>query len=558
MPRTTTCYGTPFSVLPRNCANGHSPWRPYKGGRAHPPFQDLGRTHPTIHNKSTGSKSGEALTTGPGLGLPTDETLVNREMSPMERDIGTLLYLAQMPFLDRLELAYVSGTADRTVHDAVMRLERKGLVKSIRHATDLIASTRRLYVTSDGLRRLAERDGTGMQELLQRYPVSGHWRRILLERLDAVGVIYRVASSVAAVGSSLRFRWYRRAPLDAAMVLPDGRTVDVVRQGASSDRTGFSKRIWRLLDEPLHDLLLMLTPDDVRMRHASTILTRSRELVLLALEKNAALTTTVEQPVWHLASLNTVVDLRRAMPRVKPDGELPKEPPLSRPLSPNDLPVLDGGFDVPDHLLPAVLKPAEKRTLDILADWPWIIFSNLVGLLGVSPARTSQLTTPLVGAKLTCRVDVGGKERLALTDWGLALLAHRDRTSVGRLRNQWSADLKDDHAPRMWRNVSGTRSRLLARNMEHTEAVHWFLAQLVRQAKPSGYQVLQLDPPHKANRFFQHAYKLHPPRRLRYLAQGTGNLALLPGVGAPSGSAQDHGCTPCSLPALLLLNAAHG
>ena len=252
----------------------------------------------------------------------------------MERDIGTLRYLAQMPFLDRLELAYVSGTADRTVHDAVARLEQRGLVKSVRHATDLIASTRRLYVTSEGLGWLASNEGISIQELLQRYPVSGHWRRILLERLDAVAVIYRVASSVAAVGSPLRFRWYRRAPLDAAIVLPDGRTVGVVRQGATSDKTGFSKRVWRLLDEPLPDLLLVLVPDDVRIRHAGKLLTRAREMVLLALEKNAALTSH-EQPVWRLASLNTVVSLRRAMSRVKPDGELPKEPPLSSPLLPN-------------------------------------------------------------------------------------------------------------------------------------------------------------------------------------------------------------------------------
>ena len=180
---------------------------------------------------------------------------------------------------------------------------------------------------------------------------------------------------------------------------------------------------------------------------------------------------------------------------------------------PNDLPVLDDGFNVPDHLLPAVLKPAEKRTLDILADWPWITFRNLVGLLGVSAARTSQLTTPLVGAKLACRVEVGGTERMALTDWGLALLARRDRTSVGRLRNQWSVEPVNDSAPRTWRNVSGTRGRLLARNIEHTEAVHRFLAQLVRQAKPSGYQVAQLEPPHRATRHFWHNHKLrsiHP------------------------------------------------
>ena len=107
----------------------------------------------------------------------------------------------------------------------------------------------------------------------------------------------------------------------------------------------------------LPDLLLVLAPDKVRMHHAGRLLTGARELVLLALEKNAALTSH-EQPVWRLASLNTVVSLRRAMSRVKPDGELPKEPPLSNPLLPNDLPVLDGGFDVPDQLLPAVLKPA--------------------------------------------------------------------------------------------------------------------------------------------------------------------------------------------------------
>ena len=36
----------------------------------------------------------------------------------MQRDLRTLQYLATMPFLDRLELAAVSNTADRTMHDA--------------------------------------------------------------------------------------------------------------------------------------------------------------------------------------------------------------------------------------------------------------------------------------------------------------------------------------------------------------------------------------------------------------------------------------------------------
>ena len=54
--------------------------------------------------------------------------------------------------LTGLELAAVSGGPDRTTHDAVTRLERQGLAAPLRHATDPMASTRRLYVTDVGLR----------------------------------------------------------------------------------------------------------------------------------------------------------------------------------------------------------------------------------------------------------------------------------------------------------------------------------------------------------------------------------------------------------------------
>ena len=37
-----------------------------------------------------------------------------------------------------------------------------------------------------------------------------------------------------------------------------------------------------------------------------------------------------------------------------------------------------------DHLLPVFLKPAEKRALDLVSDWPWITLTDLAGLLGVS------------------------------------------------------------------------------------------------------------------------------------------------------------------------------
>lgn len=101
-------------------------------------------------------------------------------MSPTEREMHALRALAAMPFLDAPELASVSGTAARTMHCTVSALGRGGLVDAVPHATDLIAPTRRLYVTSKGLDRLAWELGVDVEDVLERYPVSAHWQRILL------------------------------------------------------------------------------------------------------------------------------------------------------------------------------------------------------------------------------------------------------------------------------------------------------------------------------------------------------------------------------------------
>ena len=270
-------------------------------------------------------------------------------------DLRSLRFLASMPFLDRLELAAVSGTPDRTTHDAVARLKRRGLVDSVRHATDVLVSTRRLYVTRSGLRWLAENEGADMDELLQRYPVSAHWRRILLSRLDAVGAIYRLASTIAALRGSSRFRWYRRAPMDAALVLPDRRVIGIVRQGATSDRTGFSKRVWRRLEGPEPYLLLMLAPDEARLRHAQELLRRASFPATLALEGSAAMAASRGQ-VWRLPSSDRKFDLRAALSPVRLGGMLTRESPLSNPLVPPDLEVPDTLLRVPDHLLPPSLS----------------------------------------------------------------------------------------------------------------------------------------------------------------------------------------------------------
>ena len=128
-----------------------------------------------------------------------------------------------------------------------------------------------------------------MDGLLRSRPVSQQWRRILLERLDAIASVYRLASTIAGAARPICLRLYRAAPLDAALMLPGGKTVGVVRQGAAADRTAFAKRLWRLGQGPLPGAVLILTSDEVRLRHARRLLARTPVNALLALERDAVL-----------------------------------------------------------------------------------------------------------------------------------------------------------------------------------------------------------------------------------------------------------------------------
>ena len=134
--------------------------------------------------------------------------------------------------------------------------------------------------------------------------------------------------------------------------------------------------------------------------------------------------------------------------------------------------------------------------------------------MGLPPSGVSKLTSRLDRLGLVSNVRLGGRRRLALSRRGLALLARRDRASVSRAAQRWSVEPVDGKPPSCWRDVPGARSRPLARTIEHTEAVHRFMAALVRQAKGiPGCRVLQVTPPHHAARYFRYRGRLraiHP------------------------------------------------
>ena len=58
-------------------------------------------------------------------------------MTAGEWDLPAMRCLAAMPFLDRLELAVITGMSEGTAHYVLGRLRGAGLADSIRHAAPL-------------------------------------------------------------------------------------------------------------------------------------------------------------------------------------------------------------------------------------------------------------------------------------------------------------------------------------------------------------------------------------------------------------------------------------
>ena len=467
---------------------------------------------------------------------------------------GDLLrLLGKMPFLDRLEAAAVSGWSRGAVYASCAALEEAGLIAPLPHASELLAPTRRYHLTQAGLRRLAELEETGLGELLRSRPLTAHWRRLLQERLDGVASTYRLAAAITEAAWPLRFRWYRAAPMDAAIALPDGRTLFVVRQGETADRTAFAKRLWRLREGARPGAYLLLVPDAVRLRHTARLMAAASSPAFLALERDAVAGDTGVR-VWRTASGSPWLSLAEVLPHVTAHRAWPGEEPLARATVPRDVQPR-GLCETPAPMLPSALGASRKRVLGLMSDWPWIAPADLGPLLGVSDRRVSQALRPLREASLVARV--GG--RLVLSDRGLALLARREP-----LRRQPRPQALERPAPRPGRAAHlAQRHRQAQPPAPAHHRPHGRRPRLRggagragalrgvgdRAARPAALRVPLFPPPRPP--------ALGPPRRLRPPAPRAGAVGVLPRVGAPRRQALDDGGPPRPLPALLRLAAPH-
>ncbi len=320
--------------------------------------------------------------------------------------------------------------------------------------------------------------------------------------LDAVAVVYRLASAASDAARPVAIVWRRGAPQDADLALPEGRVLSVVRLGRAADRTSTGRRLYRFAEDAGGRTALVVVADETRLRHVRRLLADSPVTAFAALERSVA-DAACDRRVWRTSSTASALDLRTVLACAGP-GPIPFEPdPRLRASMPGA--VGFGGSDDERRpwLLPAALKAAEKNAVDVVFDWPWIRPRHVAALLGTRRSRTSLLLRRLRRSGLVERRKVGGRSRLTLTDRGLVLLGRRDRVSVGALKKRWSPGPEDPESPGDWRSVTGGRSRQLLRNIEHTEAVHRFVAALARQARARNLEIVQIDPPARSSRYFR-------------------------------------------------------
>ena len=419
-------------------------------------------------------------------------------MTPL--DVELLRLLADMPFLDRLEAFAISGRSTGGVYKAVHRLEDEGLAAPVPHATDLTSPTRRFHLTSAGLRCLAQEEGVPVDRILRTKPVSAWWRRLLLERLDAAAVIYRIAAAVANVHLPIRFRWYRAMPMDAAIALPGGRTIAIVREGHTGRQVelrqaglaahGGPAIRRRPPHRPRRDPPAPRPPSvDKSEGHRGPRHRRRRGRG------------------WHRRpGVAVALRQRRRQPagRHRPHearGERSprKGPWLGPPCRRTSASTGAGGASPITCCPPSSSPPRSEPSTSSptgpgspSTTWPGCWASSATG-----PTRSPPPCRGSASSPASLREDAASPS----PDEGLAMLARRDRAAVGGARKRWSAEPKDAGD---WRSVSGRRSRQLLRNMEHTAAVHCFVAALATQARELGWETDQLDPPRRASRYFRY------------------------------------------------------
>ena len=186
-----------------------------------------------------------------------------------------LLQLCAAPLTTVSELARFNRVPATTLRGRLERLAELGLADSVPHRLGALGPKppRRYFPTKRGIHTAAAFEWR-TKSFLEDHPVSRQWFRILAERLDAVAVLYHVAALIADAdpeGDPVRVDHYRQGPYDLLITLSGGRSVGILRQGATLPSPNLRYRLRTVENLPVSQrptVTLVITGSDQATRRA--------------------------------------------------------------------------------------------------------------------------------------------------------------------------------------------------------------------------------------------------------------------------------------------------
>ena len=435
--------------------------------------------------------------------------------------------LSRMPFVESVELALILGEPHSTVHRVLTDLLADGIVGRASHGTVHLPSSRRYYLTASGVREAADSLGFDTpSDFVRAYPMSLEWLTLLIRRLDAVAIVYRLAATMSPGTGGLRSRveFHRRGRFDATISLHDGRDFGVVRQGLALRRRSLYDRLRAIAEYDYSrrpDTVLILVPsvweERLTMRFCEE---RNLDDCYVAVESRVALERR-NRRLWCKTSW--VVGSRfftlehvssQGMPVRRPFTESPER---KRASIPN-----------PERMIQAApafgISPSEKRTLDLITDHPMIPREHLATWLGVSDGRISQMMRSLVNTwGLIERHGKRGDTRFTLSAQGIRYVTYRDRAQLPTTQGIWSTALTTDKQGR--RRHVGHRIETWARQTKHADGITWFLSKLEAETRADSDSELQWTvPTDRADRVYNWGDSAIAPDAVGHLVAGGINV----------------------------------
>jgi len=420
-------------------------------------------------------------------------------------DQELLHHLGRMPFIDTAELAMITGHAHVAIHRGLAGLLSDDIVGRVSHGTAHLPSSRRYYLTRKGVGEASGILGFNTpSDYVRAYPVSREWLTLLIRRMDAVASVYRLAASLSpgTDGQCTQVDFLRRGRFDAVITLHNGRSFGVVRQGPALRRRSLYDRLRAIAEYGYRrrpGTILVLTPSVWEQRLTTRFCERLNiDDCYVAVESRQALEDR-NRNVWRYTSWlfgSLPYSLEFISTRGSPNRGPFTEPPERKRASLPDT----------DRMVSSAptfgLTPSEKRTLDLITDYPMIPREHLERWLGVSEGRVSQMLHNLVNTwSLVERRGNRGEVRYTLSEEGIRYVTHRDRAQLPTTRGIWSTELTTDNRGR--RRHLGHRIETWARQTRHADGVTWFLSELAAEARVTADSELEWSiPTAKTDRAF--------------------------------------------------------